>query len=169
MNKADSISLSFILIGFILVSGLASSVLLLVHRLFTKRTVTFDKGRGILEVKKSLLVPAKVTVLSLPGLIGVCYVGTSISIQHGLLGEEKIKVRKLVMLTRNDGSYESTVLYTIRGLLDHQDMAIAREVGEFLETKAIVKGTVSSDAEASRGFSGKDLGPEIKVEDFSKA
>lgn len=48
-----------------------------------KRRITFDKGRGILEVKKSLLVPAKVTVVSWPELIGVGYVRT-------VIGEKRV-------------------------------------------------------------------------------
>ncbi len=130
-------------------------------------------------MKKSLLVPAKVTVLSLPELIGVFFVKTVIYVtsifgggagSSGMGGrQEEINGRNVVMLTRTKRDYNSTVLYFVSGFLDDQDRAIVRKITEFLETKAIVESTVSCDAEAFQVFSGKDLGPEIKVEDLSKA
>jgi len=169
------------IVSFMVWGILAASVLMLLCRILPKkRSVAFDKTRGTLEVKRNLLIPAKVISLALPDLVGVAYVKTHMGDRRAALvefiggwllrlasGASKER-HKLVMLTKVDDGYEATALHTLYGRLDDRDMDIVRRIGEFLETKAVTEGRAFSDADAFRMFSGEELGPKIAVEDFAR-
>ena len=192
--------------GFISLTLLVGGILALFYRVFPKkRTITFDKGRGVLEIKRSPLMPVKVIDMSLSDVIGVGPVRnektparglrtararastpprtswelrqahgirTATGLSGGYAGSRSVPVakrgRQLVVLIKAGGTYRSILLYSISEYLGDRDRDLVRRIGEFLNTKALVKGTLSNAEELFAVFSGEDLDPEIAVEDFSE-
>ena len=155
----------------------------LIRRLLPqKAAAVIDKGRGRIEGKKHLLSPTRASEVLLSELIGLGYVRTVLGEKRSeirgllvlilgfwgfLVGGRARKGRKLILLKGAGEGYESMVLLTVVGFLGEQEVAIARKIAEFLGTRAIVEGTVTSAGEALQALSGKDLGPEVKIQDFS--
>ena len=172
------------IVVLILLIALTLGVFHLLRRVWprTERAI-IDRRRGQVTVKRPFPLGARTTDIVPSELVGVGYV-------NSLMGQKRAEIldllfgwvgwimggggakrgRKLVLLHRRPDGLESTPLSTVVGFLKDADVALARRVGEFLGTRALVRGTALSVGEMAGILSGREAAShgEMEVEDFSR-
>jgi hypothetical protein len=173
----------FALLGLSLILTMCGVIYLILPK---TTTITLDKRRGEIEIKRKMIVSRTRHIpLSPSELIGVCFLRIDVEKLGRFVGKIKrilsellrpfwqtrekkgVKGRDLAMLRKARDGYEAVSVYRVVGYTTSEVREAARKMAAFLETKFIETPVISA-TQAYGFFTGARSSRAHKVEDFSR-